>query len=327
MPLSQITSQSFKQNINVLCIGDIMLDSFVYGTVDRISPEAPVPIIKTNKTKTMLGGAGNVAINLHDLSCHVTLLSTIGNDSEASRIQEILNTYSNIKSYLCIDPSRCTTTKTRYVANNQQLIRVDNEDTASIPTAVENYFKTFLDQFGETFDIVVVADYNKGLLTQGLKDIIRMLENPITIIDTKCQYIDLYFNSNVVVPNLKELQTFSNSHVVTIEDIEYEASKLIGGAGSGFDFALVTLGAQGMLAKTFNQTQCIPALNSNPVDVSGCGDTVVAALALALGSKYDYFNSAKIANIAASIVVEKQGTASLTLEELVNKIQQIQNDN
>jgi len=306
----------------VLCIGDVMLDYFVEGLVERISPEAPVPVFKKTHDSHGLGGAANVLRNLATLGASCGLASVIGTDVEGNRLHELLLELNLLSLSLIQESNRPTTLKTRYVVGGQQLLRVDREVSFPLtPTSAKVLLAAIEDQLSH-YDVVILSDYNKGLFAQGVErailDIILKHHKPV-LIDPKGTDFSRYRGATILTPNHKELAlamgmpTDSDAEVV-------EAAKVLLGRYE-IQAVLVTRGAQGMtLVDTLGTVEHIAAEVREVFDVSGAGDTVMATFAATYASGASFKDAAKLANIAAGLVVGKVGTATLRLEEIISAL-------
>lgn len=308
--------------VRVLLLGDIMLDKYVYGDIERISPESPVPVLRHKEEKNMLGGAGNVFRNLIALSGnrHV-LLSAAGDDQHQEQINNLLANTG--KYYLFTEPHRNTTVKTRLIAQNQQTIRYDIETTE--PLKKETYEKiiTVFKEELESCDVVVLSDYSKGFFCKDFtQTIIQLAKNAgkLILVDPKSRDFSVYSGADYVKPNKKELSESIGYAVKTIADITKAARFLcdknsIGGI-------IVTLGEDGIIYVPSNGEAIHNKLEYSPevFDVSGAGDTVLAALSLSLACEIQMPQALHIANIAAQIAISKAGTATVTQEEIIHYV-------
>lgn len=299
--------------IKVLVIGDVMLDRYWWGSMTRISPEAPVPIVNLERESFIVGGAANVAANIKGLGATPYLVGIIGDDSDGKVFCNSLGKL-NISGELLIKISkRPTTVKTRIIAQHQQISRIDSESTENLaPEDEEIVWRKCHDLIGQV-DIVIVSDYLKGLLSDNL--LLRLittakLHNKKVLIDPKGKNYQKYKNATLLTPNRKE--AFEAGGKSNIEEAgNWLLSEL------GLESLLITLGEEGM--SLFEQEKSPLQLNAvarHVYDVTGAGDTVIAALGVALASGGDLPTSAAIANIAAGCVVEEVGTTSITLERL-----------
>ena len=318
----------------VLVIGDLMLDKFTYGDVIRISPEAPVPVLHVNHEEYYLGGAGNVARNISVLigeNCNENMLiiGVIGNDKSADTIIDSMN-YSNIStSGIVIDESRSTITKTRIVAGTQQIVRIDEENTApfsnNIMKKIEKVFMNNIDNY----NVIIISDYNKGLITNTLaKKIIDTCnkKNKLVLVDPAIKHFSFYKKATLMTPNLKEATEGMDSKFPFYE-FNTDAINILGNniiKKLNLSKLMITLGANGMalfdkdLKTKDKKPYIIPTKAKSVFDVSGAGDTVISVLAMCLSVGLSFKDSSEIANAAAGVVVGKRGTSTLTLKELIN---------
>ena len=302
----------------VLCVGDVMLDRYIYGQVERISPEAPIPVLRIQREAVTLGGAGNVVRNIVSLGGQVDLIGVIGQDQAGYDLAKQLTSLPQVTSNLLTDNSRPTTLKTRYVADGQQLLRADYEISQAVSADVEK--QTLLRVKGSILDctVMILSDYAKGVLSHSLSaELIRLAkENKCKVlIDPKGRDFSHYRGAYMLTPNRKELSEVTGMVIRNAADAENAARQLIKAHDLG-----------GVLAKLGSDGVCLvmkdePALHYHAsarevFDVSGAGDTVVATLALALAGGITPADGAALANIAGSLVVAKIGTAVVTREEL-----------
>ena len=310
-------------NAAVCCVGDLMLDRYIYGTVSRISPEAPVPVLRVDRQHSMLGGAGNAARNLAALGCEVRLFSVTGNDAPAAEIRSMLDALPRCAAHLETEAGRETTAKTRYIAGNQQIMRSDTESSHAVSDAV---IDALLAQFAAAVassTVVLLSDYAKGLLAgshaQRFIQIAASAGKPV-IVDPKGRDCRRYNGATLLKPNLKELAEASGLPVATGEQQQAAALRLL--ADIDVPHLLITCGAAGMLlASRSGELRRLPARAREVFDVSGAGDTVAAVLAAALGSGSSIGEAVEAANVAAGIVVGKLGTAVVTPAEILHELQ------
>lgn len=306
------------KDANVLCVGDVMLDRYVYGAVERISPEAPIPVLRMEREAAMLGGAGNVVHNLSAVGAHVTFVSVVGNDQAGREISELVAAHEKHEPYLSVERGRMTTIKTRYVAGGQQLLRTDKETLAPLaPSVTEDLRRVAVGAVSDA-SVIVLSDYGKGVLTpelvRALIDTGKTQGRPV-VVDPKGKDFSRYRGATVMTPNRAELAAATGMPVTTSEEIEAAAKKLIGECA--LESLLVTRGADGMtLFSRAGETVHLPAEAREVFDVSGAGDTVVAMLAAALAAGVALPDAARLANVAAGIVVGKTGTAVATADEV-----------
>lgn len=297
----------------ILVIGDVMLDRYWFGEVKRISPEAPVPVLRVNKVEERPGGAANVARNIAALGAHVTLLSVVGADEAGAVLERLLNEHDNLTAQLHRDNSISTIIKLRAVARHQQLLRIDFETAPSheVLHAVMADFRTRLPQA----DVVILSDYGKG----GLVHIAEMIQlaraaGKQVLVDPKGDDYQRYHGATLLTPNLNEFREVAGSWKSEAELIT-KAEKLR--TDLELDALLVTRSEDGMSLFQSHEVLHEPTHTREVFDVSGAGDTVIATLAVMLASGADLSNAMRIANRAAGIVVGKLGTASVSRDELL----------
>jgi D-beta-D-heptose 7-phosphate kinase / D-beta-D-heptose 1-phosphate adenosyltransferase len=303
----------------ILVLGDVMLDRFVYGTVERISPEAPIPVLSIESRVNMPGGAANVARNIAAMGAHVTLLGVVGNDLPAEDLRAQLVCSPTIDARLVSDSSRPTSVKTRYVANGQQLMRADQETRLPISDDVQrSLLQDFTTVLGDS-DVVVLSDYAKGVLSNVVArtaiDSARRTGKTV-IVDPKSDDFGKYAGADVITPNRRELQVACGRDCTSQESLVISARHLLDQGICGT--LVVTLSKDGILV--INRAGSAIHLSTaarQVFDVSGAGDTVVAVMALGLASGGQISQAAQLANIAAGIVVGKQGTAAVTPGEMM----------
>ncbi|HMT02895.1 MAG TPA: D-glycero-beta-D-manno-heptose-7-phosphate kinase [Burkholderiales bacterium] len=299
----------------ILVVGDVMLDRYWFGDVNRISPEAPVPIARIHKTEERPGGAANVALNIASLGGNVTLLSVVGNDEPAKTLKNILNK-ANIKVVFKKDNSISTIIKLRVMAKNQQLIRIDFEENPS-----HEILNEILDEFEniiKDYEIIILSDYGKG----GLKHIEKLIHiakahKKRILVDPKGFDYQKYSGATIITPNKTELQ-----HAIGFWKNEQELVKKVLAFKNKLklDYILLTRSEEGMSLFINEKIKNYPAKAQEVYDVSGAGDTVIATLGLMLANNISIEDSVMLANFAAGIVVGKLGTATVTKNELLNAL-------
>jgi D-beta-D-heptose 7-phosphate kinase/D-beta-D-heptose 1-phosphate adenosyltransferase len=304
--------------LSVLVIGDIMLDHFRYGSVRRISPEAPVPVVHIEDEKLMLGGAGNVAANLASLGCRCSLIAMVGNDRHAATCRQLLDTIGVDSRFLFQAEKRRTTVKTRLIGASQQLLRFDEEDLSPISEAEEQALIDLLDSEAAHHQVIAVSDYAKGVLTDRvLRHVItrgRELGIPV-IVDPKRKDFTAYAGATVIKPNCHELSAATGIHCSDIADCSQATAKAIELTGADI---LLTMAQNGMaLARKGQEPLHVPTVAAEVFDVSGAGDTVMASLCAMIAAGLELDFAVNIANVAAGIVVRKLGTATVTRAELI----------
>ncbi len=296
---------------HILCIGDLMLDTFVYGEVERLSPEAPVPVLSVSHENTMPGGAGNVLRNVIALGAEASFISVIGDDRAGTLLTSLIGQEKRAEPYLITERGRISPAKTRYVSRMQQLLRVDCEKAAPISEATEKKAIGLLESIVPQAGIVVLSDYAKGTLTDALiRAVIQEAGKhgiPV-IVDPKRKDCSVYSGAAIITPNALELSDAVRLPVKTDEEVVKAAHALM--TQHDFECVLVTRGRQGMtLVPKKGEATHFPAVAQEIFDVSGAGDTVIATLAVALGSGMGHADAAYLSNLAAGIVVTRIGTS------------------
>ena len=295
----------------VLVVGDVMLDRYWFGSADRISPEAPVPVVRVGRAESRLGGAANVALNALKQGVNVDLLSIRGDDAEGGELEQLI-TASGIEAYLNIDTNLSTTIKTRVVAQQQQLIRIDFESVPgeySLSESSKQY-----DKLLKGADVVVFSDYGKGVLTH-ISDMIVQAKKigKLVLIDPKGNDFEKYRGASYITPNKNELRAIVGNWS-TEDDLTSKVEALR--EHVGLSGVLVTRSEEGMTLFEKHQVEHFQTVAREIFDVSGAGDTVIGVLAAYLASGMNISESVRLANKAAGIVVGKLGTATTSFDEL-----------
>ncbi|MBX9635274.1 MAG: D-glycero-beta-D-manno-heptose-7-phosphate kinase [Magnetospirillum sp.] len=306
----------------VLCIGDAMLDRFVYGAVDRISPEAPIPVLCIERETAMLGGAGNVVRNLVALGAAPAFVAVVGDDEAGREVGRLLGEHDGIDPCLVVENGRQTTIKTRFFASSQQLLRADRETRSPLTSFSRDQVLARSDRLIATAGAVVLSDYGKGVLSDGvLAELIARANaagKPV-IVDPKGTDFSKYRGATLLTPNRKELHEATGLPTDSDEAVVTAARLLIDTCG--VHGVLVTRSQDGMsLITADGQIDHLPAEAREVFDVSGAGDTVIATLAAAIASGATLLEGARIANVAAGIVVGKVGTAVAYAAEVVSAL-------
>lgn len=307
------------KNKSILVIGDVMLDRYVWGDVTRISPEAPVPIVRIQEKSEVLGGAGNVAANLSALGCRVTLMGVCGTDQEGKRLSD-LSGQKGIETCFMKDGGRSTITKTRIMAHHQQLMRLDEEQTCPMPSDFQNRMLEKIREQIESLQAVILSDYGKGIFhAPGFcqQVIETCMNNHVPVmVDPKGTDWNRYQGATCITPNTAEFQLVAGDLSTNTEKTLSKAAEAIR-RRYGLEWLLVTRGAKGMLlCGPKAKPAYIPAKSREVYDVSGAGDTVIASLAAGLAIGLDFPDAAAFANTAAGIAVGKLGTQPVQAAEL-----------
>lgn len=310
------------KSARVLCIGDVMMDRFVYGSVERISPEAPIPVFLVDNEKHMLGGAGNVVANIAAVGAgHTRLLAVVGDDMNGREIDAQL-AQIGAEATLVTASDRFTTVKSRFVSSGQQMLRVDREKAQAIPAAAEAELLKAAEAAMADCGVVILSDYNKGVLTDSLiADVIALAQKhgkPV-VVDPKGNDFSRYRGATFITPNRKELETATGMKAATDTEVRAAAMKII--IDCGIECVLATRSKDGMSLISKNAEPAhIPANVREVFDVSGAGDTVIATFATAIAAGLDAHDAAQLSNVAAGIVVGKIGTATVRPEEIADVI-------
>ena len=309
-------------SLKVGVIGDAMLDTYIWGKVDRISPEAPVPVVSLHHKEYRIGGAGNVALNCHSLGSQVFILSVTGDDTEGLLLEELFNESLIDTSYLVKSKTRITTNKTRIISRNQHMMRLDSEVTndldANDETALLNKIKSFIEAVDP--DILIFEDYNKGVLTEKIiRDAIALCKQAgvITAVDPKRKNFFSYHEVDIFKPNLKEVKEglnllFEEANQSLLKNIHTELEDLI-----HHNISFITLSDKGVFYQQDGKSNIIPSHLRNIADVSGAGDTVIAVAALVYAATKNVHLMAEVANIAGGLVCEEVGTVAINKEKLM----------
>ncbi len=306
---------------SVMVIGDVMLDRTVYGTVERISPEAPVPILAVERDLAMPGGAGNVVRNLTALGAAVAFVSVVGDDQDGSDLTGLIGGQPGVEPWLLVQGGRATTVKTRFVSGGQQLLRSDREETRPIPDKLaERMMRVARDTLAAT-SVAVLSDYGKGVLagdTPALLIAAAQAASRQVVVDPKGADYARYAGADVITPNRRELAEASGLPAGTEAEIAIAAQALR--AAHRFGAVLVTRGEDGMTLADAAGVLHLPAVAADVYDAAGAGDTVVAALAAGLAAGLDLRIAARLANLAGGVVVGKIGTAVAREEDLLQAL-------
>ncbi len=308
---------------HVLILGDVMLDEYMWGTVSRISPEAPVPVVAVRSEGVKVGGAGNVATNVAALGGRPSLIGLVGDDAAAERLGHELEVAGVKSDGLIVDASRPTTIKTRVVAGSQHVVRFDRESDASVSRAIRTRVVAAVRERLPAADLLLISDYAKGLVGSGLmREILGLAarhQKPVAV-DPKVQHLLLFKGVTVVAPNHHEAAVAARVPVRSEADLLRVGRVLLRRLKA--QAVLITRGEQGMsLFEAGKSAVHIPTVAREVYDVTGAGDTVMGALSLALAAGADMHRAAVLANYAAGVVVGKRGTATVTRAELERALQ------
>ena len=311
------TFHLFKKT-KVFLIGDIMLDQYIFGNVNRISPEAPVPIFLKDKSKEMLGGSGNVLSNLISLGTNTFYLSIVGKDDNALKVRKLLNKLKPNNYYLLSEKKRKTTVKTRFIVNSQQIIRVDEEDSAFINKNLEDRLIKKIDSYITGKDVAIISDYNKGIITERISKYVIKKSNALNIpviIDPKNEDFNIYRNATLITPNQLEASKVTKMKAQSDKDAEACGKTII--KKYNINKVLITRGEKGLLLVSKKASVYSPTAAKEVFDVSGAGDTVLAVIAACYPNKIEEKKILSLANKAAGKVVAKIGTSTISIDELI----------
>lgn len=316
-PLAPPSARELFARMNgrrILVVGDLMVDEWIWGSVTRISPEAPVPVVAVREHTFTLGGAGNVANNLRALGAHVSFVGAIGDDAEGTRAIEMCSSLGLDASGVISVSDRPTTRKTRVVAHAQQVVRADWESTVPLQSSDAARIAAEVSQRAGNVDGVVLSDYAKGIFSRPVVE--AALASPIVVADPKPSNIDLFAGVTCVAPNASEAVQMTGTAGRDAASLERAARILL--QRLSCRYVLVTRGEEGMsLFGRDGERFDVPAAARTVYDVSGAGDTAVAVLTLALAAHAPILSAVQLANFAAGAVVEKLGTATASADEIV----------
>ncbi len=314
-----VTSLAGKR---VLVVGDVMLDEYIWGAVRRVSPEAPVPVVETQRRTFVPGGAANAANNVVSLGGRALLGGVVGADAAADHLRDTLRQQDVRTDGLVVEPGRPTTCKTRVVAHHQQIVRVDHEQRGPLSPAAEQRLLAWVEETLPAVDACILSDYGKGVVSPELAgrllDLARRANRPV-VVDPKGADCLKYRGATVVKPNLHEAERFTRTEVQTDADLLTVGGQLLEMLDG--TAVLITRGAHGMsLFRAGRPVVHIPSVARDVFDVTGAGDTVIGTLALALAAAVPLERAADLANRAAGVAVSKVGTAPVTHAELVQAV-------
>lgn len=312
-----MNSEKFS-NCRLLVVGDLMIDEYVWGDVERISPEAPVPVVSVNREDYTLGGSGNVVNNLAALGAQILVAGVTGTGPGGTLMDQRFKDLGVDAGGVVQDPQRPTTRKTRIIAANQQVLRIDRETVQDIATETRESIAAYVQKAVPTVDAILISDYGKGLLTRHLLATIiaqAAAAGKPAIVDPKGRDFTKYSNAFLITPNKKEAGLSAGLDIVDAETLDLAAAAIL--KNTGAQNLLITCGKDGMaLYEGSAGPHTIRSRARQVFDVSGAGDTVVAVTGLALSAGKNLRDAAALANLAAGIVVGKVGTATVTLAEL-----------
>jgi rfaE bifunctional protein kinase chain/domain len=307
---------------NILLIGDLMVDHYIWGAASRLSPEAPVPVVSISHESTTLGGAGNVLKNLVSLGANVHVAGVIGNDTMGGKLMDLLVIEGAGSQSIIKDPARATTVKSRVLVGSHQMLRLDKEVVNKLSESIEKSLYNKVVRFFETADIVIFSDYNKGLfspeLTQRLMKAAKRAGKKV-LVDPKGADYKKYKGASVIKPNRKELAEASKmDYINTIDHLKHAAGVIF--EQTGADNLVVTLSEQGMVILDEYSHVELPVKATEVFDVTGAGDTVLATMAYFLALDMALEDACTLANHAAAIVIKHLGSATTTIDEICSHL-------
>ena len=310
--------------IRIGVLGDVMLDTYWWGHVERISPEAPVPVVSLEKKEYRIGGAGNVALNLSSLGAKTSILSVVGKDEDGSVLTDLFKKNNIHTGYLLHHPERITTSKSRIISRNQQMMRLDSEITADLSstdeTALLERVRAYIEQ--EKPHALILEDYNKGVLTETvIREVIALCKEAgvTTSVDPKRKNFFSYKGVDIFKPNLKEVKEGLNLLIEdineqTLKDIHLQLRKKL-----DHSISFITLSEKGVFYQQKESSRITPSHFRNIADVSGAGDTVIAVATLLYAATGDVNLMAEVANIAGGLVCEEVGTVAVRKDKLLEE--------
>ncbi len=311
-------------SLKVGIVGDVMLDTYMWGSVERISPEAPVPIVSLKSKELRIGGAGNVALNIQSLGAKAFVISVTGNDEEADKLYSLMNQQQISHAYCMRSHARITTNKTRVIGRNQQMMRLDAEITSDLSKEDQDQLLERFEDFvvKEKPDMVILEDYNKGVLSESvIKMILSICKkvNILTAVDPKRKNFFAYKGVDIFKPNLKEVKDALNLLTVNANTdlLHHIHSELFKQLHHGISF--ITLSEKGVYYQQHEDAAMIPSHIRNIADVSGAGDTVIAVAALVYTATGNVRLMAEMANIAGGLVCEDVGTVAIDKTSLLHE--------
>ena len=314
--------------LKIAVIGDVMLDTYWWGSVDRISPEGPVPIVAVTKKEQRIGGAGNVALNVRALGAQVSVVSVTGNDEEGRQLTNLLNDYKIDTRFIIFSEKRMTTNKIRIIGRNQQMMRLDAERCDDLEQEEENSLINKLEEYvvSEKPHVIILQDYNKGVLTERvIANVIELCNkhNIISAADPKRKNFFSYKSVNIFKPNFKEVK--EGLHILSDEVNEDILSQIHQELAEklNHNISLITLSEKGIFYQSEKESAIIPSHLRNIADVSGAGDTVIAVASLLYAATKNIHLTAEVANIAGGIVCEQVGTAAIDKQKLFEECKQL----
>lgn len=317
-------------SLRVGIIGDVMLDTYMWGRVDRISPEAPVPVVTLQNKEYRIGGAGNVALNCRSLDARATLLTVTGDDADAQILRNLFEQNGIDTTYMMSSAGRITTNKMRIISRSQQMMRLDAEVAHDLDPAEENLFLERVAEYLEKVQpqVIILEDYNKGVLTEKIiKQVIAWCKEKkiIIAVDPKRRNFFSYTGVDIFKPNLKEVKEALNFTATGVTETVLKELHTALVSQLHHDISFITLSEKGVFYQQGNAGHIIPSHIRSIADVSGAGDTVIAVASLVYAATKDVKLMAETANIAGGLVCEEVGTAAISKEKLLHECELLLN--
>lgn len=311
-----------------MIIGDVMMDTYLWGTVDRISPEAPVPVVSVTKKENRLGGAANVALNIQSLGAKPVVCAVVGDDQDGLEFFKLLDKQGLSKEGILTIPGRITTVKTRVIGHNQQIVRVDAETDEQISEKYENLAFGRIQEIlsKQSIDAIIFEDYDKGFLSEELISktvILANQKNILTVVDPKKRNFLFYKNISLFKPNLKELKEGLKVDINPSDISQINNAVDLLQQNLQAKSIMVTLSDQGVYISSAKGNKVIPAHVRKIADVSGAGDTVIATATLCLAAGMEDFKSAAVANLAGGLVCEQVGVVPISYDLLLSEAKKL----
>lgn len=309
------------RNARVAVFGDLILDHYIWGKVDRVSPEAPVPVVRVTRENFLAGGSANVALNIKAVNSTVGVCGVVGSDVYGEQVISFLDGNGIDTAGVMVDDERHTTLKTRIIAGHQHVVRVDREEVKTVNAAMVKRVTEFVERNRSKYNVFVISDYAKGFVTKQMVNELRKAaaRNKVYLLaDPKTQNVGLYKGFYLITPNRKEAVEASKLHRVESDaELTKAGRKLM--RGLSLRNLLITRGEEGMSLFSGREHHRIPTFAQEVFDVTGAGDTVISVIAAGLSAGIGLLQCCILANVAASIVVSKIGTATATADEIARK--------
>ena len=314
------------KDLKVLVVGDVMIDSYYFGRVDRISPEAPVPVVAVENKEFRLGGAANVAMNLVSLGAKPIMCSVVGTDKEGEDLIQLFKSNKVGTDGIIQSSNRITTVKTRVISQQTQMLRIDHEMTGSINSDESQELVSRITNLLNDASVIILEDYDKGVLTKEniaqITELANQMNIPI-VVDPKKRNFNAYKNVTLFKPNLKELKEGLNKELDPLDKVEFEKSIIQFMDQMKIKNIMITMSERGVMITDGKQFDYIPAHIRKIADVSGAGDTVISVAALCIAKGWNNNKVASYANLAGGLVCEEVGVVPIDIKKLSSEIEQL----